>query len=90
MAATAVQANNVQKPGKSDKLTTDSRNALPDKDFAGPDRSYPVEDRTHAINAKARALEMYRRGTISEAEYDKIVAKADAVLNEGAEKTDAE
>ena len=39
------------------KLTTSTRNSLPEKTFAGPDRSYPIPDRSHAINAKARATQ---------------------------------
>jgi hypothetical protein len=37
------------------KLTTNARNKLPGKAFAGPNRSYPIENRAHAANAKARA-----------------------------------
>lgn len=36
------------------RLTTQRRNGLPGKDFAGPDRSYPIEDENHARNALAR------------------------------------
>lgn len=36
------------------KLDTASRNALPDKEFAGPGRSYPIPDKSHAQNALAR------------------------------------
>jgi len=36
------------------KLTTEARNKLPAKSFAGPDRSYPIEDEAHARNALAR------------------------------------
>lgn len=36
------------------KLTAKTRNAIPDKEFAGPARSYPIEDRSHAQNALAR------------------------------------
>lgn len=84
MADTKAQANNVKtEPSKGgDKLNAAKRNALPKKDFAGPDRSYPVEDREHAVNAKARATEMYRRGSISDAEYKKIVDKANAILGD--------
>lgn len=37
------------------KLSTKSRNALPNSTFAGPDRSYPINDPSHARNALARA-----------------------------------
>jgi len=36
------------------KLTSQTRNRLPGKDFAGPDRSYPIEDASHARNALSR------------------------------------
>ncbi len=63
------------------KLSTDARKELPDSDFALPaERKYPVENRAHAANAKARARQMLNRGTISQAEYDKICAKADKEL----------
>lgn len=45
-------------PGKKrasgGRLTAASRNALPDKDFAGPGRSYPIENASHARNALSR------------------------------------
>lgn len=37
------------------KLTSKTRNNLPDSAFAGPGRSYPVENASHARNALARA-----------------------------------
>lgn len=36
------------------RLTSERRNALPTKSFAGPDRSYPINDASHARNALAR------------------------------------
>ena len=36
------------------KLTTETRNKLPTKSFAGPDRSYPINDPSHARNALSR------------------------------------
>jgi hypothetical protein len=36
------------------RLTTDKRNALPGKSFAGPNRSYPINDPSHARNALSR------------------------------------
>jgi len=85
MAETETQANNVAikfrgKPMA--KLTAARRHALPKKDFAGPDESYPVEDRGHAIAAKGRAKQALKRGHISEAQYNKIVAKANRKLGE--------
>ena len=36
------------------KLTTETRNKLPTKSFAGPSRSYPINDPAHARNALSR------------------------------------
>lgn len=65
------------------ELDAKERNKLPAKDFAGPARSYPIEDKAHAENALGRAKQMLKRGTISQAAYDKICAKADKVLDKG-------
>ena len=62
------------------KLTTEARDDLPAKDFAGKDRSYPIEDRAHAANAKARAKQQLDGGHLSQAEYESIVRKADKEL----------
>jgi hypothetical protein len=62
------------------KLTTEERNKIPKKEFAGPDRSYPVPDRSHAANAKARASQQYNKGHISLAMEHDIDAKANKVL----------
>ena len=62
------------------KLTTEKREKLPAKDFAGKDRTYPIEDRAHAANAKARARQQLDQGHLTKAEYEAIVRKADAEL----------
>lgn len=62
------------------KLTTEHRNKLPAKEFAGPDRSYPVPDRSHAANAKARAQQQYNKGHLSLSMLHDIDAKANTVL----------
>jgi hypothetical protein len=62
------------------KLDAAERKAIPADKFAGPDRSFPVENASHARNALARASEMLNKGSISEAEHAKIVAKANKVL----------
>ena len=36
------------------RLTAETRNSLPSKDFAGPERSYPIQDKAHARNALSR------------------------------------
>lgn len=63
------------------KLTTNERNELSKKEFAGPDRSYPIPDRSHAANAKARAQQQYNKGHISLNVLHHIDEKANAVLN---------
>jgi hypothetical protein len=63
------------------KLDAADRKELPSSDFGEPsERKYPMPDRSHAIDAKARAKQMLNRGTISQAQYDKICAKADRKL----------
>lgn len=63
------------------KLNAKERNALPDSDFAEPaERKYPIENKSHAKNALGRAKQMLNAGTISQAAYDKICAKADRKL----------
>jgi hypothetical protein len=58
------------------KLTAKTRKVLPASDFAGPGRTFPDEDRAHAIAAKGRATQQWKKGRISTAERDRIVAKA--------------
>lgn len=36
------------------KLTSEKRDSLPSKSFAGPERSYPINDMSHARNALSR------------------------------------
>ena len=66
---------------KADVLDTEERKALPKSEFGLPDeRSYPMPDAAHAKNAKARAKQQLDKGNLSQAEYDKIVRKADSIL----------
>lgn len=68
---------------KMGKLSSAERKNLPSSEFALPaERKYPIEDASHAANAKSRARQMLNKGTISQAEYDKIVAKADRKLSQ--------
>ena len=46
-------------------------------------RKYPMPDRAHAANAKGRAKQQLKKGNLSRAAYDKIVAKANRILNRG-------
>jgi hypothetical protein len=63
------------------KLDTAERDDLPSSEFAEPkERKYPINDKNHAKNALGRAKQMLNRGTISQAQYDKIAAKADNKL----------
>lgn len=63
------------------ELTPAKRKRLKTTQFAGSNRSYPVNDRSHAANAKARAKQMLDAGKLSQSEYDRIVAKANRVLD---------
>jgi hypothetical protein len=58
------------------KLTTETRNKLPDSAFAGAGRSYPIENASHARNALARVSQQENAGNISESTADEIRAKA--------------
>lgn len=65
------------------ELTAAQRKKLPPSDFGEPGkRAYPMPDRSHAIDAKGRAKQMLKRGVISKAAYDKIVAKANKKLDD--------
>jgi len=41
---------------------------------------YPITDRKHAGNAKARAKQMLKKGKLSQAGYNRVVAKANRFL----------
>lgn len=63
------------------ELDAAARNKLPKSEFGQPaERKYPMPDKSHAADAKGRAAQMLKRGTISQAAYDKICAKADRVM----------
>jgi hypothetical protein len=65
------------------KLTTKSRDKLPDSAFAEPEkRAYPVENKAHARNAKARAAQAVKAGRMSAGEAARIDRKADKVLKD--------
>lgn len=63
-------------------LTSKERSNIPKDKFALDGDKYPIENRSHAANAKSRAKEELDKGNLSKAEYDEVVRKADAVLNE--------
>lgn len=71
------------------KLTTRMRKKIPQSDFALPAKKgprggqrsrFPINDRAHAANAKARAIQGVKRGTLSRAEADKVIRKANKLL----------
>lgn len=66
------------------ELTSAKRNKLSNKQFGiSGERKYPMPDKSHAANAKARASQMVSKGKLSEAEKEKIDAKANKVLKRG-------
>jgi hypothetical protein len=62
------------------RLTAAQRKALPDSAFAGKGRTFPVHDRNHALEAKIQAKRKLDNGTMSRAEYNRIVAAANKTL----------
>lgn len=46
--------------------------------------NYPMPDRRHAANAKARAKQQLKKRNLSRDQYEKIVKKADRILDKGA------
>jgi hypothetical protein len=62
-------------------VKTAKRKKLEKSQFGLPgERKYPMPDKEHAANAKARAKQQRKRGKLSRAAYDKVVAKANRVL----------
>jgi hypothetical protein len=49
-------------------------------------RKYPMPDKKHAANAKGRAEQQRKKGKLSKAAYEKIVAKANRVLGRSKSK----
>ena len=43
-------------------------------------RKYPMPDKEHAVNAKGRAKQQLKKGKLSRAAYEKVIAKANKVL----------
>ncbi len=69
-------------------LTTKRRKSLKKGTFGLPgERKYPMPDKAHAANAKARAKQQLDKGNISESEYNRIIAKANRVLERAGAKT---
>lgn len=67
---------------KVGKLTAAKKKLLPNSAFGLPEkRSYPMPDPSHAKNAKARAKQSLKRKQLSKRQYERIVRKADRVIN---------
>jgi hypothetical protein len=73
------------------ELRAIKRARVPTKEFGLPDRArsadakretgnYPMPDRRHAANAKARAKQQLEKEKLGRAQYDRIVSKADRIL----------
>lgn len=77
-------------------LTTDQRNALPANLFGIPEkRAFPLPTLKyatantvvhHALNAKGRAMQALKANQITRAQYDHIIAMAEARLAEAKTK----
>jgi hypothetical protein len=90
MAQTTVQDNNklvrtkpapVLRERPMAELKAATRNKIPTSQFGLPgQRKYPMPDKSHAANAKGRAKQMLKRGSISKAAYDQVIAKANRKL----------
>jgi hypothetical protein len=61
-------------------LTAAARKKLKPSQFALPGGRYPIQDRRHAIDAKGRAKEELKAGKLSRAEYNRIVMRANRML----------
>ena len=73
------------------ELKSEKRARVSSKKFGLPERARsadakkesgnsPMPDRRHAGNAKARAKQQLKKKNLSKAQYDRIVAKADKIL----------
>ena len=73
------------------ELRAKKRARTPTKKFGLPERArssdakketgnYPMPDLRHAANAKARAKQQLKKKKLSRAQYDRIVSKADRIL----------
>jgi hypothetical protein len=62
-------------------MKTQKRGTLKRSQFGLPGkRKYPIPDKSHAVNAKARAKQQRKRGKLSKSAYEKIVARANKVI----------
>jgi hypothetical protein len=69
------------------KLTTQRRNNLKNSTFGLPaERKYPMPDKSHAANAKARATQQVKAGNLTQAQKQRIDAKANCILGKSAKK----
>ena len=65
------------------KLDAAERREIPKSEFGEPgQKKYPMPDKSHAADAKDRAKQMLNKGKLSQSAFEKVVAKADKVLDE--------
>jgi hypothetical protein len=75
------------------ELKAKKRARIPARKFGLPERArspeakketgnYPMPDREHAANAKSRAKQQLKKKNLSRNQYEKIVSKADRVLED--------
>jgi hypothetical protein len=64
------------------KLSTEQREKMPAKEFAGPGRSYPINDPKHA----RAALMLINEGGLSPQQKEHVRQMAHAMLNRGMSK----
>jgi len=75
------------------ELKTKKRARIPARKFGLPEKArtpeakkesgnYPMPDRQHAANAKSRAKQQLKKKNLTKTQYEKIVNKADKVLEE--------
>lgn len=63
-------------------LTTNGRDKISPKNFAGPDKSYPIEDKSHARNALSRVAANGSPAVKAEVR-EKVAAKYPAIKQTG-------
>ena len=66
------------------KLTAATRNKIPSSEFGLPKtRQYPVDTAARAADAKGRADTALENGHITNAQYSKIISRANKKLDKG-------
>ena len=82
----------VARPGRSEglsaafcarragRLSYHAKKRLPASSFGLPGRRFPMPDVAHARNAKARAVQAFKRGSITGSELRRVNRKADRII----------